>query len=147
MPDPMHKYILCAGHTPHSDEAGAVRRVCHGVDVRFVSSADIRALKGFITKVCSTHDTPVNTMTVCWTLYLMGALMSISDKQMDALVSDIRHGVYGMITFQFITSKRIIWVSLDPGVLVRKCGLVYADSVMLNDPSTAGVLGIRVEST
>lgn len=137
-PLPEHKYFLCAGYTPHSAEAGQVRRVAHGVEVRMTSGHNVSLLLELV-DVKSGGDYA--------TIWLHGLYMNVSKEYVKRLINRVKSGTYGPLTFHAYRSRSrlIIRVSIMSGVLIRRLGRMYVDNVMANDPTTSSLFGIQVE--
>lgn len=120
--------ILCSGHTAHSAEAGLVRKVAHGNNLRLWSAEEFKIFRNSIATI-ALEDRVTNFVMVVGNLY-----SHISRWGVDALKDIQSKGGLSLATLNFIEDGplTIAYLDIRPGVILKKVGNCYYDSTNLD---------------
>jgi hypothetical protein len=113
-------HFLCAGHTPHSIEAGSIRRLAHGVEIRLWSATEWGRFVNCISRYT------VRQESSDFLLLIEGSRVAISERSFVDLTNCFLLGYMACATMKvvdyFIHRRpgRAMCISVAPGVLIRR---------------------------
>lgn len=135
---PQQLHFYCPDHTSHSTQAGMLRRLAHGVTVRLWSNVELNKFiytlgeivngdKSYVSNAQSIDPRTTNTE---YNFYCGNMVAMLKESTLDTIVNAYNEGKFLLATLydMRVNNKRVVYINITNGVLLRKVGKVYYDS-------------------